>query len=298
MNGIDISNWQSDISVGLLDVEFCIVKATEGIGYVDPSCNAFVNSCVRCSVPYGFYHFARENDPLREAEFFVNACKGYFGHGIPVLDYETDNQNNRLWCEQFVTRVHDLTGVWCMLYISASRCSQYAGSWIAKKCPLWAAGYPYTMTSWPDGGCPYNCSPWKRCTIWQFTDVLRLSGYGGDLDGDVAYIDRAEWAKLADSKCTPVEPEKTEKTIDELAVEVLDGKYGNGIERKKALGAKYKEVQNRVDELYRVANQVLKGIWGNGWNRVNALEGAGYPADVVQRIVNEIYAERIGCDGC
>lgn len=40
-----------------------------------------------------------------------------------------------------------------------------------------------------------------------------------------------------------------EKSIDELAKEVIAGKYGNGEARKKALGDKYAAVQKRVNEL-------------------------------------------------
>lgn len=43
--------------------------------------------------------------------------------------------------------------------------------------------------------------------------------------------------------------ETLSKSIDELALEVINGKYGNGSERVKALGDKYKEVQNRVNEI-------------------------------------------------
>lgn len=41
MNGIDISNWQRDINLSAIKADFVIVKATEGIGYVDKSCDAF-----------------------------------------------------------------------------------------------------------------------------------------------------------------------------------------------------------------------------------------------------------------
>ena len=40
-----------------------------------------------------------------------------------------------------------------------------------------------------------------------------------------------------------------EKTIDQLAVEVLAGKYGNGITRKIKLGKLYSQVQARVEEI-------------------------------------------------
>ena len=41
----------------------------------------------------------------------------------------------------------------------------------------------------------------------------------------------------------------SEKSIDELAREVLNGQYGNGQDRRKALGDKYEAVQKRVNEL-------------------------------------------------
>lgn len=51
------------------------------------------------------------------------------------------------------------------------------------------------------------------------------------------------------------EPETTsevaQKTTDELVQEVLEGKYGNGEDRKKALGSKYEEVQSRINELLK-----------------------------------------------
>ena len=39
------------------------------------------------------------------------------------------------------------------------------------------------------------------------------------------------------------------KSTDELAKEVINGKYGNGQDRKNALGSRYSEVQRRVNEL-------------------------------------------------
>ena len=295
MRGIDISNWQGGINLEHIDIDFCIVKATEGLNFVDNTCDPFVQTCKKLNLPWAFYHFARENNSIDEAEFFVKACKNYFREGIPVLDYETQNLNDKLWCEQFVTRVHDLTGIWCMIYTSASWCVKFKGSWVADKCPLWVAGYPYNMYTWPDGGCPYDCSPWKRCTIWQFTDCL-ITYYGG-IDGDVAYIDKKTWESLAQGK-TVKKPTVTDKATDDLVIDVLNGKFGNGDERKELLGAKYETVQNRINQLYTVAYEVLKGKWGNGWNRENALEGAGYPYEIVQRIVNELYAENQDWNGC
>ena len=67
----------------------------------------------------------------------------------------------------------------------------------------------------------------------------RIGGY--DIDGDICFC---EYAKPA--------PEK--KTVEELADEVLAGKWGNGIERKKRLivaGYDYRTVQAKVNDLLK-----------------------------------------------
>lgn len=71
-------------------IDFCIVKATEGFRYVDPCCDGFVQQCKRKGILYGFYHFARNNDPEQEAAFFWEHTKGYVREGIPVLDIEDE----------------------------------------------------------------------------------------------------------------------------------------------------------------------------------------------------------------
>lgn len=45
-----------------------------------------------------------------------------------------------------------------------------------------------------------------------------------------------------------------ESEVKKLANEVISGKYGNGKDRKKALGNKYAEIQSRVNEMLGVKN--------------------------------------------
>lgn len=95
------------------------------------------------------------------------------------------------------------------------------------------------------------------------------------------------------------------KTVDELAKEVIAGKWGNGGTRKNlinAAGYNYSEVQKRVDEMLsgkttvykpdktvtELANEVIAGKWGNGDDRIRRLTLAGYDYEAVQLKVNEI----------
>ena len=100
----------------------------------------------------------------------------------------------------------------------------------------------------------------------------------------------------------PVVAEK--KSVDELAKEVLAGKWGNGSERRNRLesaGYDYNAVQNRVNEIAEgskpalksideVAKEVIRGDWGNGAERTKKLKAAGYDVKAVQNRVNELLA--------
>ncbi|MEG3275847.1 peptidoglycan amidohydrolase family protein [Streptococcus suis] len=83
------------------------------------------------------------------------------------------------------------------------------------------------------------------------------------------------------------------KSIDQLVQETLAGKYGNGDQRKAALGPQYQAVMDRIngktsaveksDE--ELAKEVLAGKHGNGEDRKRSL-GPRYPA--VQKKVDEL----------
>lgn len=78
------------------------------------------------------------------------------------------------------------------------------------------------------------------------------------------------------------------KSIDELTNEVLDGLWGKNKEREDRLtaaGYDYKKVQNRVNYVVKTANEVLQGKYGNSLKRKLAL-GKNY--DIVQKQVNRM----------
>lgn len=57
------------------------------------------------------------------------------------------------------------------------------------------------------------------------------------------------------TKYDNVEDVENSKNIEELAKEVIAGKYGNGEERKQKLGNLYSKVQKRVNEILRENNE-------------------------------------------
>lgn len=65
------------------------------------------------------------------------------------------------------------------------------------------------------------------------------------------------------------------KSVDELVREVIEGKYGNGEDRKNALGDRYAEVQARVNEILAPKVNYLSNSSYNGVSIVDALNQIG-----------------------
>lgn len=273
---VDISNWQRGIDIGavLAGVDVLIVKATEGTGYVDACCDGWVQAAVAAGKPFGFYHFFRGKGTA-EADFFHAKCLGYFGRGVPILDVET-SQCTQAEVQAFVERIHDLTGVWCVVYTSAGFVGRYLNDFVKEHCGLWCAGYPTRTGTWTTLDFSYRDKT-DGCTLvgWQFIDRLAMAGH--EVDASAIYVDEAGWGKYANpgGGAAPTVA-AAEPSVDELARGVIAGKYGNGDARRKALGARYDEVQKRVNELLgagaavdidALARRAIRGNFGNGVER-------------------------------
>ena len=53
MRGIDVSNWDAGFSIPER-VDFCIVKATQGITFFDSHCEGFISQCKKKGILFGF----------------------------------------------------------------------------------------------------------------------------------------------------------------------------------------------------------------------------------------------------
>ncbi len=92
--------------------------------------------------------------------------------------------------------------------------------------------------------------------------------------------------------------EKPDKTVAELAQEVINGKWGSGENRKNRLtaaGYDYNAVQNEVNRVLlgkktvtEIAKEVIAGKWGVGQDRKKRLTAAGYNYNAVQKEVNRL----------
>lgn len=294
LKGIDISKWQAGIDLSKIDTDFVICKATEGVGYTDKYCDKLYQQAKKLGKKLGVYHFARPdlgNTAIAEADYFVKETLGYHKEAILVLDWERGNLKNVTWAKQWLDRVYEKTGVKPLIYMSASVMRSADWSSVVKAdYGLWVANYGSNNgTAQESVFNKYPLKYWSFYALWQYTSVGRLSGYNGNLDLNYFSGDRSVWDKYAGGKPSTSTPSKpVEKTVNELAQEVIQGKYGNGEARKQALGSRYNEVQDRVNEILGVAKAeyytVKKGdsLWaiaeryygsGNQYPKIKSLNG-------------------------
>lgn len=259
MNGIDVSGWQSPTVTCTADYDFAVVKATQGTGFT----NGYMTSQTRCvkqrGKSLGFYHYAGGGNATREADHFVNTVRPYVGEAVLVLDWESYQNaawGNSNWIRVFVNQVHDRTGVWPLVYVSAAFIPQIPAD-VRANCGLWVAQYANNNpTGWQYR--PWNYGKYGEA-MRQYTSNGRINGYNGPLDLNYFRGTREQWDKYANpgkiSKPTPTPAPQPAPSVDyeALATATIRGDYGNGEARRAALGATYGTVM-------RIVNQRLNGF--------------------------------------
>lgn len=259
LNGIDISSYQSGIDLTVVPCDFVIIKATQGTGYVNPDCDRAYQQAKRAGKLRGTYHYVGGGNAVAEADYYVNNIKGYLRDGLLAIDWEAEQNSawgNEAYLEQLVRRVIERTGVKPLIYSMASRYAQVAA--VAKKldCGLWIAEYADMN---PTG---YQAHPWRECAyacaIRQYASTGRLNGWGGNLDLNIAYMTRDQWAKYVNPGGKPAAAPAPSKPAPAPARKSEDA----------------------------IAAEVIAGKWGNGQDRVNRLKKAGYNPAAIQAKVN------------
>ena len=250
LKGIDISNHQADINLSVVDYDFVILKATEGIGYVDKACDRLYQQAKSLGKKLGVYHFARPvNDAVREADYFVDNIKGYVGEALLVLDWEAENQHDVGWAKRWLDRVQERTGVKPMIYMSESVVNAYDWSVVANAdYGLWVAKYRDNQTDYnydmSKAGQAPSVKWWKGYAMWQWTSSGRLNGYGSNLDCNVFYGDANAWDKYAGKASSTSEnvpaPQPTQPSSQTTTYTVKSGDTLSGIASK--FGTTYQEL--------------------------------------------------------
>jgi GH25 family lysozyme M1 (1,4-beta-N-acetylmuramidase)/LysM repeat protein len=254
MNGIDVSGWQPAGITRQVQADFAVVKVTQNTGFVNTVWRAQAQGALDTGKKLGLYHYAGGSNPTAEANHFIDHAQSYVGRAVLVLDWESYQNGawgNGSWVREFVQRIHELTGVWPMVYVQASGIWQIPSD-VRAKCGLWVAQYASNAaTGW-------QTRPWKYGAygeaMRQYTSNGRLPGYNGPLDLNVFRGEAWQWDKYANpngnAKPRQPAPQPQADTTDwnALADKAIRGDYGNGEARKAALGDKYAKVQAIINQ--------------------------------------------------
>lgn len=309
LNGIDISHWQTGIDLAAVPADFVIVKATQGTGYVSPDCSRQVETALKLGRIVGIYHYVGGGDAKREAAFFYENCRNWRSRVFWCIDWEAEQNSaygNTAYLDTVVGEVARLTGKPPIIYAGAVGFPwdvarrHNSGTWCAQ----------YANMNRVDG---YQTTPWNEgaysCTIRQYTGSGRLPGYNGNLDLNKFYGSAAQLRAYIPGSTGGAQPSKpaapARKSNDQIAGEVIAGKWGNGADRvnrlrkagydanaiqqivNKRLGTASKPATPARKSNDQIASEVIQGRWGNDPQRSASLRNAGYDPTAIQNIVNK-----------
>lgn len=265
--GIDISHWQSNMNLNKAKsegVQFAIIRGMYG-NAKDVSFEDLYTKAKNSGLGVGAYQWGRASNVAQareEAQLFVNYClKGkqfeypiyYDVEDSILIKLSVEELTNVIdaWCE-----VIEANGYFAGIYMNQS-CfnNEVKGNKLAKKYSQWRA---FWTTE--------NKKP--VCQMWQFggeSNYVRTNVVAGMVcDQDYAYEDFPTIMKTNGlngfGKSTP----STTKTVDQLAQEVLEGKWGTketNPTREQNLtnaGYDYQKVQDRVNEILNSSKSTIE----------------------------------------
>lgn len=241
------------------------------------------DECTRLGIPFGTYLYSYANTEAKarsEAEHVLRLVKGYKLSYPIYYDLEEPGTKsgavNRM--KIFADIIED-AGYWCGLYCNKDWWDTTLKS-LGDRYTKWIARYNSTLGM-------------SGVDMWQYTSSGSVSGISGRVDLNHCYRDFPKEISGSSSGgssggSTTGSTTPSGSTLD-LVVGVMQGKYGDGDARKKALGSKYDEVQDMINHISTasastLATEVKSGKYGNGETRKIVL-GSRY--DEVQKIVNQ-----------
>lgn len=264
--GIDISRWQGDYNLKQAKaegVQFVIIKAGGGDAglYKDSQFENNYKKAKDLGLEVGCYWFSKAMNTAeaqKEAEYFYNIIKGK-QFELPIF-FDIENKSQLSIGKRALT---DVIHTMCQyfedkkyyvgIYSSASFFNSYMYDSELMRYDHWVASWGSVKPTHAAMG------------VWQFggeTNKLRSNKVAGQTtDQDYLYKDYSViknngFNGFGKSGATPVQPKPQTRTVVDLAVDVLNGVYGTGEARKKALGDRYAEVQDLVNKYLEIKGRV------------------------------------------
>lgn len=247
-----------------------------------------VSECERLGIPWGAYLYSYANTADKIRSEIAHAKRLLSGHKpqLPVFYDLEERRYKETWGEA--------AGMWCKEIRAAEYIDGlYSWAWaINGSMPACASAYWVADYGINDGNqhTKPTLTGGRQLTAWQYTSKGRCAGISSSgLDVSEFYVDYSKGKTTVTPTPQPTTPAAAPSgsTLD-LAVAVMQGKYGTGDTRKAKLGTRYTEVQNFLNHIAdasaaTLAAEVKAGKYGNGDVRKVVL-GSKYNA--VMAIIN------------
>lgn len=260
IKGIDVSHWQGNIDwakVKASGVQFAIIKAggSDDGFYTDSKWEANYKDAKANGIAVGAYYFVGPKCVNAaagkvDAERFIQLLKG------KQLEYPVfmDNEAQPASAKAGIT---EATIAFCETMEAAG---YFVGIYGSTDSGFRERMDDSKLTAYTHWVAQYasKCTYAGSYGIWQYSSTGRVSGISGNVDMDLSYVDYPAtitgggfngYAKGTTTGSTPAAPAK--KSVDEIASEVIAGKWGNGDDRRNRLtaaGYDYNAVQAKVNE--------------------------------------------------
>lgn len=253
--GIDVSTWQGYIDwdkVKKEGIDFAVIRCGWGQNGVDNQFKNNMEGARRVGIKVGVYLYSYAHtvgDAQLEAKHCLDLVRPYGKLDLPIYydEEEAYQYNNARELATAFCTVIEQGGYWAGIYSSSSKwqCSNLKG---LDRFTKWVANWGSNSRPAHNAGRP-NVS---GCDIHQFSSVGQISGIRGDVDMNELYRTTLfdDIAGKSSGKTPEVNPVVKKKTNAEIALEVWEGKWGNGDEREKRLteaGYDYKAIQEIVN---------------------------------------------------
>lgn len=228
MYGMDISKWQGNLDLTKGNYDFCIVKASEGSGYIDGTFSNRIVQLTELGKLIGTYHFARpdlhktESKMIEEAKWYMDCLNKHnlIGRSIMVLDWEKEPYNNESLVAAFLYEIYNKTRIKPFIYGSRSKLTKWKDWKIMKEFPIWMAMWP-SIERIEIGKCPNFTNPISSeipWLIWQYSSTGIYPEYNGNVDADYTLLTADAW-KL---HCIPEYIEEKPEQINQYMQWAID----------------------------------------------------------------------------
>lgn len=258
-SGIDVSEHNGTIDWKKVKphISFAMIRAGYGSKTLDTKFKENATNCTINRIPFGVYWFSyayNASMAKKEAKACINAVKPYVLSCPIAFDFEYDSvsyakRNGVVITPALMREIADAflgeiinAGYECLLYTNVDFWNRGFKEF-GNKYPIWCANWGTEK-------------PALYCKIWQDSATGKIEGIPGQVDTDISY---QEW------KIPTTDAERLEKISEVInkyaqkyrgiAEDIINGKYGNGNERKAKL------IANQLDPNY--AQDMVNALIGD-----------------------------------